>query len=226
MSDIYLLFLMGFFGGLHCIGMCGPIVLAYSVNLSTHTKQTSSLKSLSTLLNHIAYNLGRTVTYTFFGALAGFLGSMAFYFKENRGYIMIFFGSLIILFSLILIGFLRHLEKYFVTSHFFGTVLKKRMGGLLTSGKSMHRFYFGLINGMFPCGLSYGAIIKSLSAGSAFTGGLGMLLFGLGTAPALIITGYFSGFLGGFFRKYGDKIAGLFLLYMGVKMLYKGIMMM
>jgi len=56
-------------------------------------------------------------------------------------------------------------------------------------------------------------------------GGLGMFLFGIGTIPALFLAGYFSGFLGGFMRKYGDKIAGLFLLYMGGKMLYKGIMM-
>ena len=160
-----------------------------------------------------------------FGVVAGFLGSMAFYFQENRGYILIFFSGLIILFSFILLGLLRYLERYFVTSHLFSNVFKKKMGGLLTSEKVTHRFYFGLLNGMFPCGLSYGAIIKSLSSGGALMGGLGMLLFGIGTIPALFAVGYFSGFLGGFMRKYGDKIAGLFLLYMGVRMLYKGIMM-
>jgi len=91
---------MGFFGGLHCIGMCGPIVLAYSVNLSSHIKEKSYLKSFTVFLNHIAYNFGRTATYTVFGIIAGLVGSMAFYFQENRGYIFIFFGCLIIIFFL------------------------------------------------------------------------------------------------------------------------------
>ena len=52
-------FLMGFLGSFHCIGMCGPLVLA----LPGHG-----------VLYKVTYNLGRTITYTAMGALIGLVG--------------------------------------------------------------------------------------------------------------------------------------------------------
>jgi hypothetical protein len=47
--DLYPLFLLGFLGTGHCIGMCGPIVLA----VPTQGGRISS---------HVLYNLGRITT--------------------------------------------------------------------------------------------------------------------------------------------------------------------
>ena len=51
---------MGFLGSFHCLGMCGPIALAFS-----------SRDNSRFLTNRVFYNLGRTVTYTLLGLLSG-----------------------------------------------------------------------------------------------------------------------------------------------------------
>ncbi len=112
------------------------------------------------------------------GVTAGFLGSAAFYFQSHRPYVLIFIGSLMVIFSLILFGMIRKLEKYFLTFSIINKFFKKKVSGLIESDKPINRFYVGIFNGFFPCGLSYAAIISSLSSGSLATGGAGMLLSG------------------------------------------------
>ena len=58
-------FFIGFFGSLHCIGMCGPIAIALPVPKSSN---------ILFITGRLLYNLGRVVTYTFLGALFGLLG--------------------------------------------------------------------------------------------------------------------------------------------------------
>ncbi|MHC4780294.1 MAG: urease accessory protein UreH domain-containing protein, partial [Planctomycetota bacterium] len=53
MIDVLLAFGLGLAAGLHCIGMCGPIVLAMQKSLVGEWKWAGNL----------AYNLGRVVTY-------------------------------------------------------------------------------------------------------------------------------------------------------------------
>ena len=55
-------FLMGFLGSFHCIGMCGPIVLA----LPSKGVQYK-----------LVYNIGRTITYMLLGLAVGLIGQGA-----------------------------------------------------------------------------------------------------------------------------------------------------
>jgi len=57
--------LAGLLGGVHCVGMCGGIVAAFSFRADGSTPPFRM---------HLAYNLGRVSSYTLFGALAGALG--------------------------------------------------------------------------------------------------------------------------------------------------------
>src|SRR5271166_5442702 len=59
-------FLLGLLGGTHCVGMCGGIVSALSV-------QMPGAKTAWPL--HLAYNFGRISSYTLAGALMGAVGS-------------------------------------------------------------------------------------------------------------------------------------------------------
>ena len=47
------------------------------------------------------------------------------------------------------------------------------------------RYLFGMANGLLPCGLVYAALALPVALGSAPLGALAMVLFGLGTVPAL-----------------------------------------
>ena len=66
-------FLVGLLGGGHCIGMCGGIVSAVSMHLPNQTKSQTKILFL------IAYNVGRILSYTLAGALAGLVGASTFF---------------------------------------------------------------------------------------------------------------------------------------------------
>jgi sulfite exporter TauE/SafE len=48
----------------------------------------------------------------------------------------------------------------------------------------------GVLNGLLPCGLSFGAAILSVNAGSLVGAGTYMVVFGLGTLPILLAMSY------------------------------------
>ncbi len=56
--------LIGWLGGVHCLGMCGGIVSALSMSVPDSRRGSLLL----------AYNLGRCLTYIALGALAGLMG--------------------------------------------------------------------------------------------------------------------------------------------------------
>ena len=58
--------LAGLLGGVHCVGMCGGIVAAFSFRADGNAPPFRM---------HLAYNLGRVSSYVLFGALAGALGA-------------------------------------------------------------------------------------------------------------------------------------------------------
>src|ERR1039457_4980401 len=68
MIEIWLAFLAGLAGSVHCLGMCGGIVAALSM-----TGRCGTLHSR--ISSQLLYNLGRISTYTLLGIAAGFVGS-------------------------------------------------------------------------------------------------------------------------------------------------------
>src|SRR5271169_6357132 len=70
--DITLIFLTGLFGSMHCVGMCGAIVAAYSTQ--EHFQNRSAVGKWNPFLKHLAYNFGRVLSYVFVGALLGAVG--------------------------------------------------------------------------------------------------------------------------------------------------------
>ena len=59
---------LGTVGSLHCIGMCGPIVLALP-----HTDNPSKWHYLG---GRVVYNLGRVITYFVMGVVFGSIGKV------------------------------------------------------------------------------------------------------------------------------------------------------
>ena len=68
-GDFYLVLVLGFVSSLHCVQMCGPIVLTYSAAANSAAARRSLLGL------HLAYNSGRTLTYMLLGAIAGLAGA-------------------------------------------------------------------------------------------------------------------------------------------------------
>lgn len=169
-------FTLGFLGSLHCIGMCGPIVLAL---------YSSEGRTVASLLNRLLYNFGRVVTYAIFGLIFGFIGEKISLFSYQQ-YFSILFGVLIIL-ALIIPSSIKTKLSLFPHLSKFLSLLKEKMSNLIGRKSSGSNFLIGILNGFLPCGFVYIAITGAIVTGSIVSGIIFMTMFGIGTIPALFI---------------------------------------
>lgn len=222
LSDIGLLsaLLVGFFGGVHCVGMCGGIVGALTLGLPENVRN----RPAGAWPFHIAYNIGRIGSYTLAGALAGGLGAGLLQLTElhqAQQVLQVFAALFMAALGLYLGGWwqgLRHVEQ-------LGGTLWRRIEplgrGLLPVATPARAFLLGLLWGWLPCGLVYSVLIWALSAGSAMQGAQLMFAFGLGTLPNLLLMGVLAAKLGSFVRQtWPRRVAGgLVLAFAGVLLL-------
>src|SRR5947209_4228630 len=155
------MFFLGLLSSLHCVQMCGPIVLSYSVAIESLTQ--SSDRNVSTLLgNHLSYNAGRILTYSALGALAGFAGRTVTVFGRIAGVIQplaLVAGLLMILMGIFLLGVLPvRLQSFLRIPNSF----VRSASSLLSASGPRNRFVLGLSLGLLPCGLIYAALMKAM----------------------------------------------------------------
>lgn len=174
--------LAGLLGGAHCVGMCGGIVAAMS--LQGGRRQP--------LPFHLGYNLGRLASYAAAGALAGLVGSAAFLSER----LLPLQTSLYVLAQvvLILMGlYLAGLSRAVLWLERAGGALWKRLqpvfGRLLPIRDFKGALAAGLVWGWLPCGLVYSVLVWSVSTADPLYGAALMLSFGLGTLPNLLAMG-------------------------------------
>jgi len=177
--------LAGLLGGVHCVGMCGGIVAAFSFRADG---------SAPPFRLHLAYNLGRVFSYALFGALAGTLGASLKLadFLPVQTLLYVLAQVVMILLGLYLAGW----SKWVLIFERAGGVLWKRIKPLfqkLLPVKSMPQAVLaGMAWGWLPCGLVYSILVSALAAGSPASGAALMLAFGLGTLPNLLGMGLFA----------------------------------
>jgi len=207
--------LVGFLGGVHCVGMCGGIVGALSFALPQHKRAVSH--SWHYLL---AYNLARIGSYTLAGGLVGGIGLFTlklFNLHQLQQYLFIVSGVFMILLGLYLAGWWRvlvHLERA-------GGVVWRKLEplGRAFLPVTTHRqaFALGAVWGWLPCGLVYSVLIWALASGSPLQGAWLMLGFGLGTLPNLMAMGLFAATLNRFMRQPWTRwLAGSVIIALGV----------
>jgi len=172
--------LIGFIGSVHCVGMCGPIVLM----LPTGKQQ----RGFAYFTGRVLYNFGRVITYTFMGVVAGVIGESLSLggFQQTTSIVM----GIIILIAILLpkkvrtgISSIKIIESL---SSSLKTKFQKHFGN--ASFKSL--FSIGILNGFLPCGFVYFGLAGSIAAGSIYGSAAYMFLFGVGTIPILIATSY------------------------------------
>jgi sulfite exporter TauE/SafE len=222
--DYGLPFLAGLFGSMHCVGMCGPIVLSYSTNSPTQPPSLS--RSLSA---HLTYNLGRILSYTLVGGILGGIGSgvlllkdLGYWFSLLAGVLMVFTGISL----LRVIPFLSSpatLSFEQTTKNIFFRAYRAVYSTLLAHQSVESKFYLGLLTPLLPCGLLYSMFLKAASSATVAHGALTMFSFGLGIAPALILTGFAGRYVGGRLRSVGDKLGAATILVMGVVLIGRAI---
>lgn len=210
---------LGLVSSLHCVGMCGPLILAIPKNNSNLGKLSNNLKYKS-FLNPLLYNLGRISSYIFIGTMLGFFGEiLRFAFIQEQ--LSIFTGVFMLVGGIV--------TKFDITNSFQSITFKKLMNKfksniaqLLHSQSYIKMLLLGALNGFLPCGMVYMALISSLALGSIESSAIYITGFGIGTSPLLISLFLFSNWIPTTIRQKMNKYTPILTILIGFVVVLRG----
>ena len=203
-----MLFVIGMLTSVHCIAMCGGINLTQSAMASKRERKL--------LKSKISYNIGRVISSTIIGGIAGGIGSVISFGGIMRGFVAMLAGLIMLIMAFNMLGIFRNLRK--INIH----LPKGLYHGLSGLFKGKSSLIIGLLNGLMPCGPLQSMQIYALSTGSVIKGMLSMLLFSLGTVPLMFGFGFFSGRLNKKYAKYMLTVSAFLIFIMGLHMIENG----
>ncbi len=209
--EILTTFVIGFLGSFHCIGMCGPIVIALPVPNSTN---------LTFFSGRVLYNLGRVVTYSFMGAVFGLIGERLFIAGFQQA-VSIGLGIVIIISVLLPVKYKNKVIQLPAIQK-ISQPLKKNIGALFSKGTISSLFLIGILNGFLPCGFVYIGLAGSIASGNAISGTAVMILFGLGTVPAMFAASIFGKFINLGIRNKIKKAVPVFAILLAAIFIIRG----
>ncbi len=211
MMDFITPLTIGLIGSFHCIGMCGPIVVA--LPLKKHNL-------ISKITGAILYNSGRVLTYSVLGILFGLLGR-GIHMAGFQQWTSILLGIAMIISVLFPFVFREKITIAGLFSGFAARLILK-LKKLFTDRSYFSLLMIGLLNGLLPCGLVYVAIAGAINSGNVMSGALFMMLFGIGTIPLLLIATLASDAIGQRVRRKMQKVVPYFVFMLGVLFILRG----
>jgi len=202
--------LLGLASGLHCVGMCGGIVAAFSARRVIPIAGASRPAPL----RQGVFNAGRVSTYAALGAAAGAAGGAVPVMQgalPAQTVLFVLANAALILAGLYLAGAGRLLGRLEDLATPLWRRVQPAAGRLMQVPSPLAAYAAGLLWGLVPCAMVYGALAAATLAGGAAQGALAMSAFGAGTLPWLLGAGAVMGRL----RRW-RVAAGLLVLGMGV----------
>jgi len=181
--DLLAAFIIGLLGSSHCLVMCGGIAAALQLSIPSQSP-------FQKLRLQLLLSLGRLTTYSLFGAAVGYFGVSA---MQAAG------ASL--LWLRLVAGLLLLMMALYISRLWFGLIQLEKLGQklwryvqplakkLLPLNSGIKAYGYGLCWGALPCGLVYSTLGWSLASGSLLQGALIMFSFGIGTLPAILLSG-------------------------------------
>jgi uncharacterized protein len=182
---------MGLFGSLHCVGMCGGIMGVLTSSLSTEIQSKRSL-----FYTYVGLLIaGRLTSYMAAGLLVGIIGEGLFQQLLDPDSVMLL--RLVSTLMMVVVGL-------YIAGWFPGLALIERAGGpfwkmiepfgrsLLPLSNPYQALGYGFVWGWLPCGMVYTALIMAFTLADPLMSSLVMLFFGVGTTPALFGVALFA----------------------------------
>ncbi|WP_017326878.1 sulfite exporter TauE/SafE family protein [Synechococcus sp. PCC 7336] len=221
MLDLLLVAAIGFFGSFgHCVGMCGPLAVAFALSDRGKGQWWQQLRF------HSLLNLGRICSYVLVGSAIGAVGSvliaggqMAGLGSVLRRVMALLTGSLLVWYGLwqinpTLLPSLPYLHP--LLSKHLHDRLNRSMQQLSQRDRCWTPALLGMAWGLIPCGFLYAAQIKAAETGNVWQGAATMLAFGVGTLPAMVGVGLSVSHLGGDRRSQLFRLGGWLTLAVGL----------
>jgi sulfite exporter TauE/SafE len=205
-------FVLGFFGSVHCIGMCGPLVLAMPAGEGSRFRIAAG---------RLIYNLGRVATYVAFGALLGSVGG-AVRVPEFQRAVSIAAGAAVIL-MLVAPRIIRSVAGSFAPFARVTSAVSAGIGRLIRKTSVPALFGLGILNGLLPCGFVYLGIAGALASGSTANGMAFMAGFGFGTIPAMFSVSFIPTLVSAAVRRRLARLLPAFTLLVGALLIVRGL---
>ena len=185
-------FALGLVSSMHCVGMCGPLVLSVA-------------RSRPALLG---YHFGRIGVYVVMGLVAGLLGRGV----RLAGFQQVFSISLGVVILVVVFG------KWRVGM----PGLSALVGRLWRWQSQAKFLVLGMANGLLPCGMVYLALAAAVSFAGVGEAAVFMAFFGLGTLPLLLGVSYFGKYIGVSLRGRLRKVLPFVVASVGVLLILRG----
>lgn len=208
----YAAFIVGLLGSFHCLGMCGPLVLALPVNAQNKAKALSG---------RMVYNGGRILTYALIGLIMGMFGQ-SLCFVSSQQVLSVAVGFLILMLILLPVHISRRSSFVSPVARFTSKV--KQQFALQFKKKTYSAYFFsGMLNGLLPCGLVYVALAGAIATGNSFSGMAYMTLFGLGTLPMMLAVSFAGQYITLQWRSRFTKVVPMFTIVIAYLVILRGL---
>ena len=206
MLDLLLVATLGFLGSFgHCVGMCGPLTVAFSLSGKEKNSKNDSRSWQQHLYFHALLNIGRILSYAIAGTAIGAIGSVLVASGQFSGiesdlrrWLAILTGVLLVWMGIVQIKpeglpsipFLNPMAQVGLHQRLSNAMLK-----LSLHSHPFMPLFLGMTWGLIPCGFLYTAQLKAAETSDMTQGALTMLAFGIGTLPSMLSIGIFAGLL-------------------------------
>lgn len=201
----------------HCLGMCGPLVGGLA------GAQRAAGMGLGRLAAaHLVYHSGRIGSYALIGLAFASVGSalgLAGGGRAPQAALSLSIGLLMVLLGIGLLGLVP--VRRLLESRWLAGLVMRATASLRQRRGAGSWLLLGVANGFLPCGPVY-AVAAGTVAARPLAGAAAMLLFGLGTIPALIVFALGAARIGPLAQRRFSRLAAIIVLLIGVQLLLRG----
>jgi len=183
-----------------CMATSGTLLLATVKKLKSNIAPT------------IFFNLGRVISYSFFGFVIGLLGKTISYNLQLNSIL-----TMIVSVAMILIGLdMLQLISFSSLSLRIPDGFLKKTENRLMKNPQQTAILLGGLTFFMPCGFTQTIQLYALSLADPVKSATVMFIFALGTVPVLLLIGVASSFSSNNFFKFFQKVVAVLIVMIGI----------
>ena len=201
----------------HCLGMCGPLVAGLA-----GAQRAAGLGLGRIALAHLVYHSGRIASYALIGLVFASVGSALGLMADSRGpaaALSLAVGGAMVVLGIGLLGVLP--VRSLLESRRLAALTMRVTAALRRRRGAGTWLLLGIANGFLPCGPVY-AVATGTLASRPLAGAAAMLLFGLGTIPALVAFALGAARIGPTMQRRFNRLAAIMVLLIGIQLMLRG----
>jgi sulfite exporter TauE/SafE/copper chaperone CopZ len=202
-----------------CIAVTGGLLVAVAAK---YNEASPGLSGMQRWRTHIAFNVGRIISYTLLGGAIGVLGAAVT--PSPEASVLLTIAAAVVM---IVLGFqmLRLFPSLGYLMPAMPKALSHKIHDLSARQSKGGAFALGALTFFLPCGFTQALQLYVLTKGSFTVGALTMLAFSLGTLPALLSLSAISSFAKGAFQKHFMRLAGTAVIMLGILNIHYGLVL-